>query len=119
MEKVNLAEKFSKFSDPYNPRIIGEINNVYVKVVKCAGEFGWHHHDVEDELFLVNKGKLTMKLRDGDVVLNPGEFIIVPHGVEHSPVGENDCEIVLIEPNTTLNTGNVENELTRKTLERI
>ena len=119
MDKVNLNEKFSKFSDVYNPRIVGEINNMLVKVVKLSGEFGWHHHDDEDEMFLVNKGTLRMQLREGDVVVNRGEFIIVPHGVEHSPIGENDCEVLLIEPATTLNTGNVENELTRRTLERI
>lgn len=119
MQKVNLNQKFASFSDAWNPRIVGEFNDCYVKVVKFQGEFAWHSHDVEDELFLVTRGKLRMQLRDGDVIVEPGEFIIVPHGVEHCPVTKDDCDVVLIEPKSTLNTGNVQNERTRKTLERI
>ncbi len=90
LEKVNLAEKFSKFTDYYNPRIVGELNDSHVKVVKLKGEFVWHHHENEDELFLVVKGELRMCLRDGDVVIRAGEFFIVPRGVEHMPVAEEE-----------------------------
>src|SRR5277367_4992584 len=118
-DKVNLAEKFSLFSDYCNPRIVGEVNDSRIKVVKLKGEFIWHHHDNEDELFLVMKGKLLMRLRDQDVSIYPGEFFIVPKGVEHCPVAEEETHIVLIEPKSTLNTGNVHNEKTVETLERI
>ena len=119
MEKVNLAEKFSLFNDYYNPRIVGELNNQYVKAVKLKGEFVWHKHDLEDELFLVIKGKLKMEYRDRTVKINEGEFIIVPHGVEHKPSAAEEVHILLFEPATTLNTGNVENEMTRKELEKL
>jgi mannose-6-phosphate isomerase-like protein (cupin superfamily) len=119
IEKVNLAEKFTKFQDTWSPKIVGELNDFHVKVVKLKGEFVWHHHDTEDELFLVIKGRLLMKLRDGDVVVNAGEFIIVPHGVEHLPVAQEEVQIVLFEPKTTLNTGNVQNERTVANLDRI
>jgi mannose-6-phosphate isomerase-like protein (cupin superfamily) len=119
MEKVNLAEKFSLFTDHYNPRIIGELNNQHVKAVKLKGEFVWHKHDHEDELFLVVKGMLTMELRDKIIEINEGEFLIVPRGVEHKPVANEEVHIILFEPATTLNTGNVENEMTRTTLEKI
>lgn len=119
MEKVNLKEKFSSFSDHWNPRIIGELNGQSVKAVKLVGEFVWHHHDVEDELFLVVKGKLKMEFRDKTVEVLPGEFIIVPHGVEHKPVADEEVELLLFEPSSTLNTGNVENERTRTQLEKI
>lgn len=119
LEKVNLAEKFSKFTDYYNPRIVGELNDSHVKVVKLKGEFVWHHHENEDELFLVVKGELRMCLRDGDVVIRAGEFFIVPRGVEHMPVAEEETHIVLIEPKSTLNTGNVRNEKTVERLESI
>ena len=119
MEKVNLKEKFSAFSDHWNPRIIGELNGQSIKAVKLMGEFVWHHHDHEDELFLVVKGKLKMEFRDKTVEVYPGEFIIVPHGVEHKPVADEEVELLLFEPASTLNTGNVENEKTRKQLERI
>jgi mannose-6-phosphate isomerase-like protein (cupin superfamily) len=119
LEKVNLAEKFSKFTDYYNPRIVGELNDSHVKVVKLKGEFVWHHHENEDELFLVVKGELRMCLRDGDVVIGPGEFFIVPRGVEHMPVADEETDIVLIEPKSTLNTGNVRNEKTVERLESI
>jgi mannose-6-phosphate isomerase-like protein (cupin superfamily) len=119
MEKVNLKEKFGLFNDPWHPRIVGELNDSYVKVVKLQGEFVWHHHDREDELFWVIKGALRMRFRDREVIVNPGEFIIVPRGVEHLPVADAECQIVLLEPKTTLNTGNVQNERTVAQLERI
>jgi mannose-6-phosphate isomerase-like protein (cupin superfamily) len=118
-EKVSLAEKFSLFTDYRNPRIVGEVNDSHIKVVKLNGEFIWHHHDNEDELFLVVKGKLLMKLRDRDVSILPGEFFVVPKGVEHCPVAEGETHIVLIEPKGTLNTGNVRNEITVETPGRI
>jgi mannose-6-phosphate isomerase-like protein (cupin superfamily) len=119
MEKINLAEKFSLFTDYYNPRIIGELNNQHVKAVKLKGEFVWHKHDYEDELFLVVKGRLIMELRDKIIEINEGEFIIVPHGVEHKPVAEEEVHIILFEPATTVNTGNIQNEMTRKELEKL
>jgi mannose-6-phosphate isomerase-like protein (cupin superfamily) len=119
MDKVNISEKLGQFSDHYNPRIIGELNGQYVKAVKLKGEFLWHHHDHEDELFLVIKGKLNMEFRDKIVEVMPGEFIIVPKGVEHKPVADEEVHILLFEPASTLNTGNVENERTRKELEKI
>jgi mannose-6-phosphate isomerase-like protein (cupin superfamily) len=119
METVNLLEKFSRFSDHWNPRIIGEVNDCQVKAVKIKGEFVWHHHDHEDELFLVTKGTLRMKFRDREAVVRPGEFIIVPRGVEHCPVADEEVHMVLIEPKSTLNTGNITNERTVAQLERI
>jgi mannose-6-phosphate isomerase-like protein (cupin superfamily) len=116
-EKVNLAEKFARFTDYANPRIAGELNDSYVKLVKLKGEFVWHHHESEDEMFLIVKGQLVMKLRDRDVVLNEGEFFIVPKGVEHKPVAAEEVQIVLLEPKSTLNTGNVRNEITRDQLQ--
>lgn len=112
MITVNLADKFARFSDHWSPKLVGQVNGCAVKLVKIAGEFVWHHHDTEDEMFFVVKGRLTMKFRDGEQVVNPGEFIIVPHGVEHLPVAEDETEIMLVEPDTTLNTGNVVNERT-------
>lgn len=112
MQKVNLADVLASFSEPWQPRIVGELNGQHVKVVKLLGEFVWHHHDAEDELFLVLKGTLTMQLRDGDVVLREGEFFIVPRGVEHRPVADEETHILLFEPAGTLNTGNVRNERT-------
>ncbi|MFZ0214150.1 MAG: cupin domain-containing protein [Candidatus Acidiferrales bacterium] len=119
MDKVNLKEKFSLFDDAWHPRIVGELNDSYVKVVKLRGEFIWHHHENEDEMFLVVKGTLRMRFRNRDVEVNPGEFIIVPRGVEHMPVADEECQIVLLEPKTTLNTGNTHNERTVAELERI
>lgn len=119
MEKVNLTEKLSLFNDHYNPRIVGELNGQHVKLVKLKGDFVWHKHDVEDELFLVIKGTLMMEYRDRTVEINEGEFIIVPHGVEHKPAAAEEVQILLFEPATTLNTGDVENEMTRTTLEMI
>ena len=119
IEKVNLAEKLSLFDERWSPKIVAELNDAHVKVVKVDGEFVWHHHDDEDELFLVVSGRLRMQLRDGDVVLEPGELIVVPKGVEHRPVAEGETHVVLIEPKTTLNTGNVRNERTVEQFERL
>ena len=113
MEPVNLRQKFGLFRDYWSPKIVGELNDSYVKVVKLKGEFVWHHHEAEDELFLVVDGRLRMQFRDGDRELGPGEFIIVPRGVEHCPLALTDeVHVVLLEPKTTRNTGNVENERT-------
>ncbi len=119
MQKVNLLEKFGKFTEPYQPKIVGDLNDHQVKVVKVQGEFVWHHHENEDELFLVVKGRMRMGLRDGDIELAEGEMFIVPKGVEHKPSADEECWIVLIEPGTTLNTGNVVGEKTVAVLERI
>ena len=120
MEVVNLPEKFGRFSDHWSPKIVGEINDMHVKLVKLSGEFVWHHHEQEDELFLVVKGRLRMQLRDGDQEIGPGEFIIVPRGTEHCPLALTDeVHVVLLEPKTTLNTGNVSNERTVVQLDRI
>ena len=119
METINLKEKFSRFSDYTNPRVIGEINDMQVKAVKLKGEFIWHHHEQEDELFLVVKGTLRMRFRDREVPIREGEFLIVPRGVEHLPVAEGEVHVVLLEPKSTLNTGNVKNERTIEELERI
>ena len=119
MQTVNLKDKFSKFGDYCNPRIIGEVNDCAVKAVKLKGEFIWHHHDNEDELFLVVKGTLRMKFRDHEAVVREGEFVIVPRGVEHLPVADEEVHIVLLEPKSTLNTGNVVNERTVSELERL
>jgi mannose-6-phosphate isomerase-like protein (cupin superfamily) len=119
IDKVNLAEKFALFSDRCNPRIVGEVNDCQVKVVKLEGDFVWHHHAAEDEMFLVVRGRLTMNFRSHSVEILPGEFIVVPRGVEHKPSAEEEVEIVLFEPKTVLNTGNVVNDLTVAELERI
>jgi mannose-6-phosphate isomerase-like protein (cupin superfamily) len=119
METVNLKDKFGKFRDYWKPRVIGEVNDCQVKAVKLKGEFIWHHHDNEDELFLVVKGTLRMKFHDHEAVVREGEFVIVPRGVEHLPVADEEVHIVLIEPRTTLNTGNIQNERTVSQLERI
>jgi mannose-6-phosphate isomerase-like protein (cupin superfamily) len=119
MEKINLGDKLALFADHWNPRVAGELNGQQVKLVKFSGPFVWHHHETEDELFLVVKGRFRMELRDGDVWLDEGEFLIVPHGVEHRPVAEEEVHVLLFEPATTLNTGNVENERTVAVLDRI
>ncbi|PWC56368.1 cupin domain-containing protein [Azospirillum sp. TSO22-1] len=120
MDKVNLAEAFRSFSDPWSPRVAGDINAFQVKLVKLRGAFDWHHHEVEDELFLVVAGRMRMGFRDRAVDLDPGEFIIVPHGVEHRPEALTDeCHVLLLEPNTTLNTGTVETGRTVRELQRI
>ncbi|NEQ24021.1 MAG: cupin domain-containing protein [Microcoleus sp. SIO2G3] len=127
MEKVNLDEKFALFSDYWSPKVAGELNGQQVRLVKVKGEFAWHHHDTEDELFLVIKGQLAIEFRDREalpertrtVTLNPGEFIIVPKGVEHKPAATEEAHVMLLEPASTLNTGNVVNEKTVATLQRL
>ena len=117
--KVNLLEKFGLFDERFHPKIVGDLNDHQVKLVKVLGDFVWHHHENEDELFLVVKGRMRMGLRDGDVELSEGELFIVPKGVEHKPSADEECWIVLIEPGSTLNTGNVVDEKTVAELERI
>ena len=112
LQKVTLAEKFAKIQDHWNPRIVGELNGQQVKLVKIRGAFDWHHHDNEDELFLVHRGSFRMELRDHTVELTPGDIFIVPRGVEHRPVADEETEIVLFEPASTLNTGNTVSERT-------
>lgn len=119
VEKVNLTEKLGLFREYWSPKIVGEVNDSYVKLVKFKGEFVWHFHEREDELFLVLKGRLLMKFRDREVCINEGEFIIVPRGVEHLPVAEEEVHVMLLEPKTTLNTGNVENARTLHQLQKI
>ncbi|GAB3535078.1 cupin domain-containing protein [Pontibacter brevis] len=120
LEKVNLTEKFSQINDHWNPRIAGELNGQQVKLAKFLGPFEWHHHEHEDEFFLVIKGQFEMHLRDKVVTLNPGEFLIVPKGVEHRPVANEEAEVLMFEPASTVNTGNLENsERTRTNLERL
>ena len=116
---VNLAQKFSLFSEQWNPKIVGELNDFYVKLVKVQGEFVWHQHEQEDELFLVVKGRLLIKLRDCDIQLDEGEFAIIPKGVEHLPVAEEEAHVVLLEPKTTLNTGDAQSERTVANLQWI
>ena len=116
---VNLDETLERFSEHWSPKIVGELNGQLVKLVKFKGEFVWHHHDVEDEMFLVVRGYFDMHLRDGVVRIREGEFYIVPRGVEHKPVAEEEAHVLLFEPATTLNTGNIRNERTRETLERL
>ena len=112
MQKVDLKQKLSLFSDHWSPKIAGELNGQYVKLVKFKGEFVWHHHDNEDEMFLVVKGRFQMQLRGKDIWIEEGEFLIVPRGVEHRPVAPDEVQVLLFEPKTTLNTGNVLNERT-------
>ncbi len=120
MEKINIQEKFTLFSDYWSPKIIEDLNDSYIKFAKLKGEFVWHHHETEDELFLIIKGNLTIKFRDRDVHLKEGELIVIPKGVEHKPVCEKEVQVILIEPKTTLNTGNVtEDEKTHIELDRI
>jgi mannose-6-phosphate isomerase-like protein (cupin superfamily) len=119
MEKINLAKKLSLFSEHQRPKIVGELNGQMVKLVKLKGPFIWHHHDNEDELFYVVKGSFDMEFENKTVTINEGEFIIVPRGVEHRPNAKEECEIMLFEPATTLNTGNVENERTVRELESL
>lgn len=119
MEKIKLKEKFSLFNDHWNPRIVGELNNQQVKLAKLKGEFIWHKHDNEDELFLVIDGVLTIEFRDKIVELKENEFIIVPKGVEHRPIAEKEVSVLFFEPKTTVNTGDLENELTKKKLNKI
>lgn len=119
MHSINLAEKFAQFSDHWNPRIIGEVNEFQVKAVKLLGTFDWHHHVAEDEMFLVVRGELTMRFRDREEIVRAGEFIIVPAGVEHQPHAQAEVELLLMERATVINTGNIVSERTRTVLERL
>jgi mannose-6-phosphate isomerase-like protein (cupin superfamily) len=110
--KISLAEKFAAIHDQWNPRVVGELNGQQVKLVKLRGAFVWHHHEHEDELFLVHRGSFRMEFRDRTVELSAGDILIVPRGVEHRPVAEHEVEVLLFEPSTTLNTGNLVNERT-------
>lgn len=123
MNKINLRDKLSLINDQWNPRIVGELNGQHLKLVKFAGPFTWHHHETEDEMFLVVKGRFRMEFREEgrerEIWLEEGEFLIVPRGVEHRPVADEEAHVLLFEPASTLNTGNVDNELTRQSLEWI
>jgi mannose-6-phosphate isomerase-like protein (cupin superfamily) len=119
MEKVNLDKKFSLFDEYWSPKVVGELNGQFVKIAKLKGEFIWHQHESEDEFFMVIRGQLTIRLREGDVVLEEGEFFIVPRGVEHLPVAKEEAYVLMFEPITTLNTGNVRNERTKENLESL
>ena len=121
IRKVNLNETFGRFQEHWKPKIVGEVNDSFVKLVKFKGEFVWHHHDNEDELFLVISGTLRMHVREGgaerELTIHPGEFVIVPRGVEHKPAANEEVQVLLLEPKTTLNTGNVRGERTREVLD--
>ena len=117
MKKINISQKLAQFNDHWNPRIIGELNHQYVKLAKLKGEFIWHKHDNEDEMFLVLKGTLKIAFRDRTETINENEIIIVPKGIEHKPIAEQEVSVMLFEPVTTINTGAIENERTRKKLE--
>ena len=119
VEKVNVEAKFARFQDHWTPKIIGELNDSYVKAVKVRGEFVWHDHPTEDELFFVVKGRLVIRLRDGEVPLEPGEFAIIPRGIEHLPVADEEAHVLLLESKTTVNTGAVSSERTVPKLERL
>jgi mannose-6-phosphate isomerase-like protein (cupin superfamily) len=119
VSKVNLAGKLASFDEHWKPRVVGELNGQHVKLAKLQGEFVWHHHEDEDELFLVIRGRLRLQFRDGETILEPGEFAIVPRGVEHRPVADEEVHLLMFEPAATLNTGNVRNERTVAELERI
>jgi mannose-6-phosphate isomerase-like protein (cupin superfamily) len=119
MEKVNLVERFSLFQEHWSPKIVGELNGQYVKLAKLKGEFVWHQHEAEDELFLVVKGRLTIRLPGKDMVLDEGEFLVVPRGVEHCPVAEEEAHVLLFEPQSTSHTGDVQSERTVETLDWI
>ena len=119
MEKVNLRDKLALFSDHWSPKVVGDLNGQQVKLVKFVGEFVWHHHDHEDELFLVVSGRFRMEFRDRHVWLEEGEFLIVPRGVEHRPVADEEVHVLLFEPSTTRNTGNVTDERTVEHLQRL
>jgi mannose-6-phosphate isomerase-like protein (cupin superfamily) len=124
LDKINLQQKFALFSDHWNPKMIGELNQFAVKIVKAQGEFVWHHHEQEDELFFVVKGRLLMQIREApesqrDIWVEEGEFIIIPHGMEHRPVAEEEVHLMLLEPLTTVNTGNIQSEMTVTNLEHL
>lgn len=117
--KANLTEKFASFGEHWHPKILADLNGQQVKLVKLAGEFVWHRHDVEDEMFLVHRGRMRIEFRDGVVELGPGELVVVPRGVEHRPVADEEVEVLLFEPASTLNTGDVRDERTVEVLDRI
>ncbi|MDR2010718.1 MAG: cupin domain-containing protein [Bacteroidales bacterium] len=119
MEKVVIVEKLKLFSEYWNPRIVGELNGQHIKLAKFHGEFVWHKHDNEDEMFLVIEGVLKIEFRDKTIELNNNEFLIVPKGIEHKPIADKEVAVMLFEPLTTLNTGNTDNELTKHALEKI
>ena len=119
MDKINLNQKLSLFHEHWSPKIVGEMNDSYIKLAKLQSEFDWHHHDNEDELFFVVKGQLTIKFRDKDLVLSAGELVVIPKGVDHLPIAAEEVHVMLIEPKGTLNTGNVVTEKTKQVLERI
>lgn len=119
MTSVDIEEKLSQFDDYWSPKIVGELNGQLVKLAKLKGEFVWHHHENEDELFMVIKGELTIKLKDQDIQLNEGQFFIIPKGVEHLPIAENECHVMLFEPKSVLNTGNIVNEKTVEQLDKL
>lgn len=119
IDKINISQKLSLITDHWNPKIAGELNGQHIKLAKLQGEFIWHKHDHEDEMFLVISGTLKIEFRDKTVEVNPNEFIIVPRGVEHKPVAEKEVSIMLFEPQSTLNTGNVQNEFTKNKLDKI
>lgn len=119
IQPVNLTEKFALFNDYWSPKIAGDLNNHQVKLAKLKGEFEWHHHDNEDELFLVVKGTLLMHLEDKTLTVKEGEFVIIPKGIEHKPEAKEEVHVVLVEPNTTLNTGNIESDFTVKNLQNV
>ena len=119
MDKVNLAEKFALFSDYWSPKVVGDLNGQQVKLVKLQGPFVWHHHDTEDELFLVVKGRFRMEFRERAVWVEEGELIIIPHGVEHRPVADEEAQVLLFEPASTVNTGSTQSDLRRTELDRI
>ena len=119
IETASLLQKLNSFQDRWSPKIVGELNDSFVKLAKLKGEFVWHHHEAEDELFLVIKGSLLIKLRDRDIRVEQGEFVIIPCGVEHLPIAEEEVHVLLLEPKSTLNTGNITNERTVPHLDRI
>lgn len=119
MEKINLSDKLSRFTDHWRPRIVGQLNGQQVKLAKLQGEFVWHAHEKEDELFLVIEGRLVIQLRDREIVLDPGEFVIIPRGIEHKPVADEEVHVLLFEPASTLNTGTLRNERTVEQLDWI
>ena len=119
MKKVNVGETFDRFSDYWSPKISAELNDSYIKLAKFKGQFVWHHHENEDELFFVIKGQLIIKLRNDEVRLGPGEFVVIPRGIEHLPIADDEVHVILIEPKTTLNTGNVRSERTAARLDKI
>lgn len=119
MKKINVLNNLNLFSEHWSPKIVGELNGQQVKLAKLKGEFVWHHHDNEDELFYVLKGHLKIEFRDKTIELNENEFVIVPKGVEHKPVAEEEVHILLFEPAGTLNTGNVQNTFTKNTLDKL